>query len=154
MKPLTEITHEFVEHIPDDLKDGVVYVSVKYPMAAHKCCCGCGNEVITPFTPARWKLVFDGKTISLDGSIGNWNFPCQSHYFIQRNKIHWADQWSKEQIDAGRYENKAADEQYFAATHPAAPLGTEEAMVIDKPKASFWQAVKQGWLNLIKRLRQ
>jgi hypothetical protein len=47
MKRKLVLTHEFVEYIPDDFKDGTIYVSVAFATAAHKCCCGCGNEVIT-----------------------------------------------------------------------------------------------------------
>jgi hypothetical protein len=84
------LIHEFVEFIPDDLKEGTIYVSMTYATVAHKCCCGCGNLVITPLSPTDWKLIFDGKSISLDPSIGNWNFACQSHYWIRRNRVIWA----------------------------------------------------------------
>jgi hypothetical protein len=97
-----KLSHEFVEFIPDELQDGILYVSVAYATAAHKCCCGCGHEVVTPLTPTDWKLIFDGQTVSLDPSIGNWSFPCQSHYWIRRNGVQWADRWSREQIQAGR----------------------------------------------------
>lgn len=96
------LRHEFVEFVPDDLQDGVLYVSVAYATAAHKCCCGCGHEVVTPLTPTDWKLIFDGQTVTLDPSIGNWSFPCQSHYWIRHNGVQWADRWSREQIQAGR----------------------------------------------------
>jgi Family of unknown function (DUF6527) len=33
------------------------------------CCCGCGEKVVTPLRPTDWKLIFDGKTISLDPSL-------------------------------------------------------------------------------------
>ena len=70
------ITFEFVEFIPKELEDGVVYVSVTYATAVHKCCSGCGNKVVTPISPTDWTLIFDRDTISLDPSIGNWSFPC------------------------------------------------------------------------------
>lgn len=97
-----KLSHEFVEFIPEELQDGILYVSVVYATAAHRCCCGCGHEVVTPLTPTDWKLIFDGQTVSLDPSIGNWSFPCQSHYWIRRNGVQWADRWSQEQIQAGR----------------------------------------------------
>lgn len=75
MKQETVLKHEFVEFIPDNLEDGTVYVSVGFATVAHKCCCGCGKEVGTPLSPTDWKLIFDGKTVSLDPSIGNWGFP-------------------------------------------------------------------------------
>lgn len=43
--------HKFVEFIPADLEEGIVYISVEYATAAHKCACGCGSEVNTPLTP-------------------------------------------------------------------------------------------------------
>jgi hypothetical protein len=87
MKREMVLTHEFVEYIPNNLKDGTIYVSFAFATVAHKCCCGCGNEVITPLSPTDWKLIFDGKSISLEPSIGNWNFACRSHYWIIRNKV-------------------------------------------------------------------
>jgi len=101
------LRHEFVEHIPEELEEGVLYVSITYATAAHKCACGCGREVITPFTPTDWKMTFDGETMSLAPSIGNWNFECQSHYWIRRGRVRWAPRWSREEIDRGRARDKA-----------------------------------------------
>jgi hypothetical protein len=39
-------------------------------------------------------LFFDGETVSLSPSIGNFEFSCQSHYFIRKNLVVWVDQWS------------------------------------------------------------
>jgi hypothetical protein len=107
-----KLSHRFVTSIPDVLEDGVVYVSIEFATAIHKCCCGCGEEVVTPFSPTDWKLIFDGKTISLDPSIGNWNFPCQSHYWIRRNKVVWARRWSRQEIEAGRAHDRIAKARY------------------------------------------
>jgi hypothetical protein len=57
----------------------------------------CGNEVVTPFSPTDWELTFDGKTISLYPSIGNWSLRCQSHYWITKNKVEWIPKWDKRQ---------------------------------------------------------
>jgi hypothetical protein len=48
--------HKFVEFIPDELDTGVLYISTTYATVVHKCCCGCGNEVVTPLTPNDWQL--------------------------------------------------------------------------------------------------
>ena len=96
------LKHEFVEYIPDKLKDGTVYVSLAFATAAHKCCCGCGSEVITPLSPTDWKLIFDGESISLYPSIGNWDFACRSHYWIECSRVKWASQLSQDRINAGR----------------------------------------------------
>lgn len=82
--------HEFVEYVPERLDDGVIYVSVRFATVVHRCACGCGREVVTPLSPSDWRLTFDGETISLYPSIGNWSFPCRSHYWIAENNIRWA----------------------------------------------------------------
>ncbi|RZK25167.1 MAG: hypothetical protein EOO43_06215, partial [Flavobacterium sp.] len=89
---------EFTELIPTEIAEGVIYISIPHCVAIHKCACGCGLEVITPFHPiVGWKLIFDGASITLRPSIGNWNFPCQSHYFITDNEIiHCVDRWDEE----------------------------------------------------------
>jgi uncharacterized protein DUF6527 len=113
MKPETVLTHEFVEHIPNDLRDGTIYVSITFATVTHKCCCGCGNEVVTPLSPTDWQLIFDGESISLYPSIGNWNFDCHSHYWIKHNRVKWAPRLSREEIDTGRYWDRLAKERYF-----------------------------------------
>ena len=110
---MTTLTHKFVKNVPEVIEDGVVYVSVEYATAIHKCCCGCGKEVVTPLSPTDWQLCFDGKTISLYPSIGNWSFPCQSHYWITNNEIRWAPKWTKEQIKRGRKMEEVARQNYF-----------------------------------------
>lgn len=111
MKP--ELVHEFVEFIPDDLKERTLYISIKYSTAVHKCFCGCGREVVTPLSPTAWRLIFDGRTVSLHPSIGSWNLPCQSHYFITRNKVVWAPTWTGGQIARGREREAILRELYF-----------------------------------------
>jgi len=96
------LQHRFVEFIPEILEDNTLYISIEYRSAAHKCICGCGNRVVTPITPNDWKLIFDGKTVSLSPSIGNWNFDCKSHYWIENNKIKLASRWTEREIEAGR----------------------------------------------------
>ena len=108
-----KLSHKFVKNIPDTLENGVVYVSVDYSTAIHKCCCGCGNEVVTPLSPTDWKLSFDGETISLSPSIGNWSLPCQSHYWITDNEVEWAPKWTKRQIERGRIEEEQDKEKYY-----------------------------------------
>ena len=38
-------SHRFVRAFPDQLENGILYVSVDFRTAAHLCFCGCGNEV-------------------------------------------------------------------------------------------------------------
>lgn len=82
-----EITPEFVEFIPEKLKPNIFYISEKYKVAIHLCLCGCGEKTVTPLGGGKdWDLIKEtnGK-ISLIGSIGNYNFPCKSHYIITKN---------------------------------------------------------------------
>lgn len=112
MKKQMIIKHEFVEYIPKDLRDGTIYISIPFKIAVHKCCCGCGKEVATPLSPTGWELMFNGETISLYPSIGNWSFECQSHYWIRRNRIDWSYQFSKKQIEAARGRDQWAKKEY------------------------------------------
>jgi hypothetical protein len=141
------LKHEFVEFIPEDLREGTIYVSIRFATASHKCCCGCGSKVVTPITPTDWRLIFDGKTISLDPSIGNWSFPCQSHYWIKRNRVQWADKWSKEYVDAGRAYDQGAKLRYFDASAEAvAGKKPHVAVQAAPPPAGIWLKVKK-WLT-------
>lgn len=107
------LTPRFVDLIPRDLEEGVIYASIKYATVIHSCCCGCGNRVVTPLSPVQWKLIFDGRSISLDPSIGNGNFPCRSHYWITNNRVVWARRHSQYQIEAVRENDARAAAEYF-----------------------------------------
>ena len=101
MKPEIVLTHVFVESVPDELQEHTLYVSVRFATVIHKCCCGCGRQVVTPLAPSRWHLTFDGRTISLHPSIGNWSMPCRSHYWIKSNRVKWADAWTHGALPKG-----------------------------------------------------
>lgn len=136
------LTHKFVKFIPDVLMDGTLYVSMQYATAVHKCCCGCGKEVVTPLSPTDWKLIFDGRTISLDPSIGNWSFECQSHYWIRNNRVRWAAQWSPEEIALGRARDRLAKERYFGRADAA----TDTRQKVDsKTVRRFWRGLRKWW---------
>lgn len=94
--------HSFVNSIPDQTEPDVLYISLLYNTAIHQCACGCGSEVVTPLSPTDWEMRYNGAGVSLHPSIGNWNFPCRSHYWITRGKIHWAGKWSEKEIEEGR----------------------------------------------------
>ncbi len=107
------IEPEFVEFIPNTLQQGKLYISIKYATASHSCCCGCGSKVVTPLSPIRWSLVYDGRTVSLWPSIGNWALKCKSHYWIRKNKVIWAEEWTDEEIEASRKFEKQERGFYF-----------------------------------------
>lgn len=148
MKHDRGLRHEFVDFIPDELDQHVIYISIRFATATHLCCCGCGNKVVTPITPTDWTLSFNGKTISLDPSIGNWSFACRSHYWIWNNRVQWAPQWSTEQIALGRAYDQASKQEYFRGKSDAAedePNNTAINSVPDKPKWSVLRALMAFW---------
>lgn len=126
------IKHEFVEFVPDQLEPGVLYISVQYKTMAHLCLCGCGRKVVTPISPTGWALTYDGRTVSMSPSVGNWNLPCKSHYIIRGSRVQWAGRWSSEMIEAGFARDRQAKEDYYRRPHrsdepslPPPPARTE-----------------------------
>lgn len=113
-RPPVPIEHEFVEFIPDKLVEKRLYISIPYASAAHACFCGCGTKVVTPISPTGWELLFDGDTVSLHPSIGNWSFRCRSHYWVVRNRVIWARPMTKEEIERGRRRDRKLTESYFS----------------------------------------
>jgi hypothetical protein len=107
------LSHEFVDEIPVDLNEGRLYISIRYRTAAHLCACGCGRKVVTPIKPPKWHVTFDGETVSLWPSIGRWQLPCRSHYWIRRNQIVWAKPWTDRQIREGREEDAEDLRRYY-----------------------------------------
>jgi hypothetical protein len=121
---------------------GILYVSSHYKTAVHLCCCGCGSETVTPLTPAQWRVVFDGKTVSLHPSIGNWNLPCRSHYIIQKNTVIEAEKWSEKQIAYGQTRDKRARAAYYDRTILPLPDDAVTEQMTQPTK-------KPGWFSFI-----
>lgn len=136
------ITPVFVNTIPDRLEGGVLYVCEQYKIAAHKCCCGCGEEVITPLTPADWSIRKEGNVVSLMPSIGNWSFNCKSHYWISRNDVVWAGNMSQRQIDQVKARDRADKEIYIAAINRQKE---QQQARPDSVVAKLWQALMRWW---------
>ncbi|WP_183560655.1 DUF6527 family protein [Mucilaginibacter sp. SP1R1] len=78
----------FVEWMPDFYEQDMVYISREHNCSKHLCLCGCGQMTIMPLDDGSkwWQLVEgpDGR-VSFIGSVGNYSFPCQSHYIITNN---------------------------------------------------------------------
>lgn len=125
------LEHRFVRNAPRELEPGVLYISMEYATAVHSCCCGCGERVVTPFTPTDWKMMFDGESVTLNPSVGNWNQDCRSHYVIERNRVIECGRWSDARIEAERRRDKRAKAAYFFSAPaseqldelPTAPAG-------------------------------
>ena len=104
---------EYVDAIPRALENGVFYIAIKGKTSSHLGFGGCGTNIVTPLRETEYKLFERGKLISLDPSIGNWNHPCQSHYWIRDNKVIWAEKMSPAAIRAGRVHDDAIKAEYF-----------------------------------------
>lgn len=144
MKRTSHIRYSFVDYIPANLEEGVLYISIEFRIASHKCACGCGKEVVTPFSPTDWALIYDGESISLNPSIGNWGFECQSHYWIKQNQVVWAAQWSQEAIDTNRVRDRVNKETYFEKQSTRNTVGSNSKL--ENNKESIWQKIKR-WLS-------
>lgn len=141
------LKHRFVRSVPRELEPGVLYVSMEYATAVHSCCCGCGEQVVTPLSPTDWKMIYDGESVSLTPSIGNWQLPCRSHYVIRQGRVIEADSWSTAQVEAEHQRDKAAKARFYrdkVATEgeqdkqPSNPaIVTESSMRADS-KDGFW----------------
>jgi len=148
MRGPVRITHEFVEFIPSELSEDTLYISIPYATCSHLCFCGCGQRVVTPLSPTDWRLTFDGVAISLDPSVGNWSFDCQSHYWIQRNRVKWSTRWSREQIEANRARARQDKERFYR---------DQSGLEREPPAAASPSGHRRGksWLRkLLARFRQ
>ncbi|MFF1810800.1 DUF6527 family protein [Streptomyces sp. NPDC058251] len=102
MTPVNNLRPVFIETFPTPMEPAILYVSIPYGTCGHLCACGCGHEVITPLSPAQWSITYDGESISLAPSIGNWALPCQAHYWIRQGKVHWSRRYSSVEIAENR----------------------------------------------------
>ena len=155
MMQYRKLEHCFVDHFPDALEGGILYVSLEYGSAAHSCCCGCGEEVVTPLTPTDWRITYNGDSITLSPSVGNWTLPCRSHYLIDRGRVIEALPWTDKEIKAERIRDQRAKQAYYG--HPAEPsisfqaVPAEEAAeplaeTMDRPCKSMAERIL-GWMR-------
>ena len=141
---LERLQHQFVQYIPQQLSPGVLYISMEYGTAAHSCCCGCGEQVVTPFTPTDWKMTYDGETISLWPSIGNWTLACRSHYVIDRGRVLEAGPWTDKQVAAERRRDQAAKARHYGTQKSIESAGAPRPDDSAQPKV-------QGLLSRVRR---
>lgn len=144
---IKSLTPQFVESFPQKLEPGELYLAMEFATAAHLCACGCGNKVITPFSPTDWQMSFDGETVSLKPSIGNWTFKCRSHYWVRSGRIEWAGNMSQEAINAGRKRDAEAKarRQPSSPADDVAPRSAPSGQPVEAP--SLISRLK-SWLGL------
>lgn len=128
----------YVEFIPENIEEGKLYISEVYQTAIHKCCCGCGEEVVTPLSPVDWQLKKEMNRVSLRPSIGNWNYRCKSHYFITNNRVIWANRFTEKQIAIVQKKDKFDKQKYVASKN--------------QQKDVFFKDSDSTWLSKLWRL--
>ncbi|SNX88443.1 hypothetical protein SAMN06272735_8893 [Streptomyces sp. TLI_55] len=118
MTAVSRLRPAFVETFPASMDPGVLYISISYRTCGHLCCCGCGEEVITPLSPAQWSFTYNGETVSLAPSIGNWALVCRSHYWIREGKIRWSRRYSDAEIADNRERDRRQLDEAIADSAP------------------------------------
>lgn len=74
----------------DSMREGELYIlATEMPSSIHLCPCGCGNIVVLPHDKNGWKLADKDGKVTIRPSVGSFNLPCKSHYYITDNKIEW-----------------------------------------------------------------
>jgi hypothetical protein len=129
--------HAFVDFIPDKVEPNTLYIALEYDTAVHLCACGCGNEVVTPLSPAQWAITYDGRSVSLSPSIGNWSYPCLSHYWIEKGQVRWASKWAKSEIDVVRRKDAEDSRRLFEGT--LEPMSSDAGPNQSHKRSGFWQ---------------
>lgn len=104
-----------VHYMPRELRPSILYVSEEFDIALHLCACGCGAKVKTPLGPTGWTVIETKDGPSLRPSVGNWQHSCQSHYWIDRGQIRWAEKWSTAEITEGRRNEEDRRRAYYDA---------------------------------------
>lgn len=102
-----------VHFLPKELQEGVLYVSREFGVAGHLCPCGCKSKVITPLDATEWSFKEVNGKPTLFPSIGNWELPCQSHYWVTNGNIEWSNKWSEDKIIAGRQAEEDKRKLYY-----------------------------------------
>lgn len=145
-------TFQFVGFMPKVLDEGVLYVSMAYATASHMCFCGCDMKVVTPLSPTDWHLTFNGDTVSLDPSIGNWSYPCRSHYILRSNRVIWAGAIPDAQIRAVRVSDAREKMRYYEQRRQPESSQASQSPVVQVP-ASYEPAEtgrrRRGWRRIL-----
>lgn len=82
----------------EDMEEGVIYVHKESTQSFHNCLCGCkepvvmaldfinidGEEIKGIWPPGNWNLTIKDGKATFSPSVGNYEFPCKSHYIITK----------------------------------------------------------------------
>lgn len=91
-------------------------------------------------------MSFNGDSVSLYPSVGNWNLRCRSHYVVRDGRVIEAPKWTKEQIEAGRRRDKDALADYFEDRQKISARVETAAPAAVPPERGLWCRLKD-WLN-------
>jgi Family of unknown function (DUF6527) len=145
-----QYTFQFVEFMPKTLDEGVLYISMTYATASHICFCGCGKKVVTPVSPTDWRMTFNGDSVSLDPSVGNWSYPCRSHYILRGNRVIWAGAMTDSEIRTvreGDAQDKARYYQGRKAELSEVSPSKHQAQSRSAPGGSYQRRL--GWRRIL-----
>lgn len=151
---IKQIRPENVEFVPEHVEEGVLYISERYRTAVHKCCCGCGQEVVTPLSPAEWSVKRNGGRVSLWPSIGNWSYPCRSHYVIRDNRVLEAKAMTERQIQRVKANDRADRAAQIRSTnHSKEAAASEQNAKMEpahdrQPSMNWLQHLTRWWRSL------
>lgn len=137
----------YVKQLPDQLVEGRFYICEEFALTAHKCCCGCGEDVYNKLSPAKWQLTKnpDG-TVSLYPSVGNWKYACQSHYVIRNNRVVEAGPMGAKAIEAVKQQDLRARDAYIAQMNA-------HADELARQPVGWWATLRALGLQLLHRVR-
>lgn len=110
---IKKLVVEKVVSMPLNLHKGILYVSLENQVVGHLCPCDCGNKVLIRIGEAGWRYTEVKGKVTLSPSLGNWDLPCRSHYWIRKNRIKWSGDWTDEEIEEGRQSDIQKKRQYF-----------------------------------------
>jgi hypothetical protein len=116
--------------MPAQLESGVLYASEKYGTAKHLCACGCGEKIRTHLGPLGWRVTKGRSGPTLYPSIGNWQEPCRSHYYIRNGRVIWQAGWTDSEVLDGRRAEEVRRDAHF------------------QKRREGWYAQFKRWLNL------
>ena len=132
---------KFVDHLPDILEEGILYISESFNISGHKCCCGCKEDVFLKLGPAKWHLKKNAQqSVSLSPSVGNWNYACQSHYWIRNNNIIEAGSMTDDEIEFVQNRDKRDRDAYIESLNSS-------------PTVNRWAIFQKCWKWVTKTFR-
>jgi|ERR1700676_3304667 len=80
--------YEAVERIPNQMREGVVYHTQKFKLAALLCVCGCRHRVVL-LVPDSHQVTSQNGLATIRPSIAVCDGPCKSHYIVTAGQVEW-----------------------------------------------------------------